>query len=466
MAITDIKAYSHLTAADIDTLGQELDTIRRTVEQSLGERDAAYIRRTIRAQRTLEAAGRAALFAGRNKWAWVAGTAMLSVAKIIENMELGHNISHGQWDWMNDPEIHSTSWEWDMTGTSGQWKRAHNFSHHTYTNIVGMDDDVGFGILRMTRDEEWKPINLAQPVANLILAALFEWGIALHDLKIEKLQTGVPRSDLLSEPNRQFLRKAGRQVAKDFVVFPLLSGPGWKATLKGNATANLIRNLWAYAVIFCGHFPDGAEKFTEEQFADETRAEWYLRQMLGSANFQAGPAMAFMSGNLCYQIEHHLFPDIPSNRYPEIAEQVRQLCDKYDLPYTTGSLGRQYALAFRTIHKLALPDRFLRRTADDAPETSSERKFSLLTRPLTAGTEDPLFGVDPLTGRRQGLRSALVEAKAALREKARQEKAALREAKLALQEKARAEKQILRRRGLRGRATVRVRLRQQRKRLT
>ncbi|WP_227980348.1 fatty acid desaturase family protein [Nocardia spumae] len=466
MAITDIKAYSHLTAADIETLGEELDTIRRTVEQSLGERDAAYIRRTIRAQRTLEAAGRAVLFAGRNKWAWVAGTAMLSVAKIIENMELGHNISHGQWDWMNDPEIHSTSWEWDMTGTSGQWKRAHNFSHHTYTNIVGMDDDVGFGILRMTRDEQWKPINLAQPVANLILAALFEWGIALHDLKIEKMQLGVPRSDLLSEPNRQFLRKAGRQVAKDFLVYPLLTGPGWKQTLKANATANLIRNLWAYAVIFCGHFPDGAEKFTQEQFAGETRAEWYLRQMLGSANFQAGPAMAFMSGNLCYQIEHHLFPDIPSNRYPEISEQVRQLCDKYDLPYTTGSLGKQYLLAFRTIHKLALPDRFLRRTADDAPETSSERKFTLSALPLAGGSDDALFAIDPLTGRRQGLRSALAEAKAALREKARQEKAALREAKLVLQEKAQAEKQILRRRALRERATVRVRWRQRRKRLT
>ncbi len=465
MAITDIKAYSHLTAADIDTLGNELDTIRRTVEQSLGERDAAYIRRTIRTQRTLEAAGRAVLLAGRNKWAWVAGTAMLSVAKIIENMELGHNISHGQWDWMNDPEIHSTSWEWDMTGTSGQWKRAHNFSHHTYTNIVGMDDDVGFGILRMTRDEEWKPINLAQPVGNLILAALFEWGIALHDLKIEKLQTGVG-PELLSEPNRQFLRKAGRQVAKDFVVFPLLSGPGWKQTLKANATANLVRNLWAYAVIFCGHFPDGAEKFTEEQFADETRAEWYLRQMLGSANFRAGPAMAFMSGNLCYQIEHHLFPDIPSNRYPEIAEQVRQLCDKYDLPYTTGSLGRQYLLAFRTIHKLALPDRLLRATSDDAPETSSERKFSLPAPAPASVSGGPLFGVDPLTGRRQGLRSAIAEAKSALREKARQEKEALREAKVVLQEKARAEKQVLRRRALREGATVRFRLRQRRKRLT
>lgn len=465
MAITDIKAFAHLTASDIETLGQELDTIRRDVELSLGERDAKYIRRTITAQRVLEAAARATLFASKKRWAWVAGTAMLSVAKIIENMELGHNISHGQWDWMNDPEIHSTTWEWDMTGTSAQWKHAHNYSHHTYTNIVDMDHDVNFGILRMTRDEEWRPINLAQPVANLILAALFEWGIALHDLSITKEQAGIKeKGSAWSEPNKEFYRKAGRQIAKDYVIFPALTGPAWKQTLKANATANLVRNFWAYAVIFCGHFPDGAEKFTQEQFENETQAEWYLRQMLGSANFDAGPVMGFMSGNLSYQIEHHLFPDLPSNRYPQVAVKVRELCEKYDLPYTTGSLGKQYLLAFRTIHKLALPDRFLKRTADDAPETSSERKFAGITLPSLPSmpsmpnnewlaehlpSDEWLAAhhwpvVDPVTGKRQGLRSAMAEAKVALKEKARHEKAVLREAKASLQEKARVEKELLR----------------------
>jgi linoleoyl-CoA desaturase len=108
-------------------------------------------------------------------------------------------------------------------------------------------------------------------------------------------------------------------------VFPALTGSAWKHTLGANAVANLIRNYWAYMVIFCGHFPDGAEKFIREEFENETQAEWYLRQMLGSANFHAGPLMAFMSGNLCYQIEHHLFPDLPSNRYAEIGERVRPL---------------------------------------------------------------------------------------------------------------------------------------------
>ncbi|MFD4366320.1 fatty acid desaturase family protein [Rhodococcus sp. NPDC058521] len=402
MAITDIKEFAHLSEADIESLGRELDSIRLEVEESRGLRDSRYIRRTIRMQRALELGGRAVLFGSKYRPAWVVGTAMLSLSKIIENMELGHNVMHGQWDWMNDPEIHSMSWEWDQTGPSDHWKRAHNYSHHTYTNIVGMDDDVGFGILRMTRDEPWKPVNLLQPLANILLAATFEWGIALHDLKFANELEGVPPGTLNSRSNKEFAAKIFRQVGKDFVLYPALTGPAWKSTLTANTTANLVRNLWAYVVIFCGHFPDGAEKFTEAEFENETRHEWYLRQMLGSANFDSGRVIGFMSGNLSYQIEHHVFPDLPSNRYPEIAVRVRELCHKYDLPYTTGSLAKQYLLALRTIHKLALPDSWLRATADDAPETSSERKF----RDAGAAMVETLR-TDPVTGERRGLLSAL-----------------------------------------------------------
>jgi NADPH-dependent stearoyl-CoA 9-desaturase len=115
--------------------------------------------------------------------------------------------------------------------------------------------------------------------------------------------------------------------------------------------------------------------------AGETKPEWYLRQMLGTANFEAGAVLRFMTGNLCCQIEHHLFPDLPHNRYPEIAERVRALCVTYDLPYTTGPLLRQYLLTVRTICKLALPDRFLVATADDAPETASENRFRNVAKP-------------------------------------------------------------------------------------
>ncbi|HEY9267765.1 MAG TPA: fatty acid desaturase [Mycobacterium sp.] len=380
MAIADIAAYTHLSQVDIEALADELDAIRSDIEDSLGERDAAYIRRTIRFQRVLDVAARLIIGCSRSRAGWVVGTAALAFAKSVENMEIGHNVGHGQWDWMNDPEIHSTTWEWDMVGVSSQWRYSHNYRHHVFSNVVDVDDDLGFGVIRMTRDQPWKPEHLAQPLRNLLLASIFEWGIGLHGIHSERDRLAPDREKVV-EARKAFAAKIARQSLKDYALVPALTGPRWRRTLAANAAANVLRNLWAYVVIFCGHFPDGAEKFTADVLENETRGEWYLRQMLGAANFKAGPVLAFSSGNLCYQIEHHLFPDLPSNRLAQIAVRVREVCDKYDLPYTTSSLAHQYFLVLRTIHKLALPDRFLVATSDDAPETASERKFLADARP-------------------------------------------------------------------------------------
>ena len=391
MAIADIAAYAHLSEADIEALGCELDAIRCDIEESLGERDAAYIRRTIRFQRTLEVAARLLIGCSRSRAGWVLGTASLAYAKSVENMEIGHNVTHGQWDWMNDPEIHSNTWEWDMVAVSSQWRYSHNYRHHVFSNVLGMDDDLGFGVMRVTRDQPWQPQFLLQPLRNLLLASVFEWGIALHGAHSERDRL-TPDAGKVAEARWALTGKIARQAVKDYVVFPALSRSRWRRTLSANAAANLLRNLWAYVVIFCGHFPDGAEKFAADVLEHETRPDWYLRQMLGAANFKAGPLLAFSSGNLCYQIEHHLFPDLPSNRYAQIAVRVRALCDKYDLPYTTGSLVHQYLLTLRTIHKLALPDGFLVATCDDAPETASERKFCTDATSAT-GSVGPIIGL-------------------------------------------------------------------------
>jgi NADPH-dependent stearoyl-CoA 9-desaturase len=373
MAITDVPEYAHLSGADLEEFGAALEAIRSDIESSRGADDRAYIKRAIAFHRGIEVAARLVIGGSRGKFGWAVGTAALAAAKCIENMELGHNISHGQWDWMNDPEIHSNTWEWDMAGVASQWQNSHNYKHHVFSNVVGVDDDLGFRVLRVTRDEAWQVHAWTQAGRALVLALLFEWGVALHCLlSVQERET----TDAGRAAHRSvLLRKMARQIGKDYVVFPALSRRRWWRTLGANVVANGLRNVWAYIVIVCGHFTDGAEKFDPSVLVGETKQEWYLRQMLGTANFRAGRVMAFMSGNLCYQIEHHIFPDLPSNRYPEIAERVRALCVSYDLPYTTGPLHRQFLLTVRTICKLSLPDRFLTATSDDAPETASEHRF-------------------------------------------------------------------------------------------
>jgi len=363
-----VNPIAHLTAEDIEVIGKELDAIRDRVMADLGERDARYIRRLIRTQRGLELGSRAVLLFSLFPPAWIVGTAGLSVAKILENMEIGHNILHGQWDWMRDPKIHSTTWEWDHVSPAEQWKHSHNELHHRYTNVIGKDNDLGYGIMRVDEDQRWYPLYLGQPLWNLINACFFEYGIAAYDLELGRnLKKGRHRDPAFRARARAVGRKIRRQVLKDYVLHPLLSGPSFLSTLAATFTANLVRNLWSHSVIMCGHFPEGVETFEKTSIEGETRGEWYLRQMLGSANISGSRLLHIMSGNLSHQIEHHLFPDLPSNRYREVVPEVRALFDRYGLKYTTGSLPRQVFSAWKKVVRLSLPDRRPRDRASNRP---------------------------------------------------------------------------------------------------
>jgi len=356
----DVNPVAHLSAEDIEEIGRRLDAIRADVVAARGAHDAAYIRRVIDVQRKLELGSRAVLLVSLFPPAWAIGTAGLAVAKILENMEIGHNVMHGQWDWMRDPKIHSTTWEWDNASPAEQWKHSHNELHHTYTNVIGKDNDLGYGIMRVDEDQRWYPFYLAQPLWNLINACFFEYGIAAYDLELGKNLRSEKRrrSPEFKARTKVTLRKIRQQMTKDYVVHPLLSGPSFVSTLAANFTANLVRNLWTHSVIMCGHFPEGVQTFERRSIEGETRGEWYLRQMLGSANISGGKAMHIMTGNLSYQVEHHLFPDLPSNRYQEIAPRVRALFDEFGLDYTTGPLPKQVASAWSKVIRLSLPNDF------------------------------------------------------------------------------------------------------------
>ena len=356
---------AHLTREDIEQIGIELDAIRQDVIDSRGESDAAYIRKVIKAQRSIEVGSRAVLLFSIFPPAWLVGTAGLSVSKILENMEIGHNILHGQWDWMRDPKIHSTTWEWDSATPAEQWKHSHNEVHHTYTNVIGKDNDLGYGIMRVDEDQPWHPFFLAQPVWNFVNMLFFEYGIAAYDLElgaaIKKKQTKDPE---FQKRLKQVLNKIKKQAAKDYLVHPALSTPD--RLLPHHAGRQLHGQHGPQHLEPLDHhlraLPRGCRDLREALDRGETRGDWYVRQMLGAANISGSKAMHLMSGNLSHQIEHHIFPDLPSNRYAEIAPRVQALFEKYGLNYHTAPMYKQVASAWHRVVRLSLPNGWLATT--------------------------------------------------------------------------------------------------------
>ncbi|MFT4265410.1 MAG: acyl-CoA desaturase [Nocardioides sp.] len=365
-----------LTPEQLTALGEELDAIRARVIADLGEKDLDYLRKVVKWQRGLEVAGRAMFYVPP---AWPLAVASLSLSKILDNMEIGHNVMHGQYDWAGDPQFNSRMFDWDTMAPGDNWKHGHNYLHHTFTNILGKDRDIGYGILRMDEEQEWRPYYLGNPVYAFLLMTFFEWGVALHDLEVDELFAGRRTWAQNKDIAHRIVKKMRRQITKDYLLFPALTGPLFPLTLAGNATANIVRNIWAFNIIFCGHFPTGVATFTIEECEDEngveSRGHWYYRQVLGSANITGGRLFHVMSGNLSHQIEHHLFPDLPARRYPEIAAEIREICERYGLPYNTGPLHKQLGSVFGKIAKLALPSRpGRRRTTSEQP---AEQRDSL-----------------------------------------------------------------------------------------
>lgn len=344
-----------LSAQTLPAFEAELDTLRRETLAKVGSADAAHIRRMVRTAQGSAIAGRGLLMFGFGPLSFVAGVLSLATAKILENMEIGHNVMHGQYDWMDDPTLNSQTYEWDIVCDGDHWRHSHNVEHHDHTNVIGKDHDFGYGMLRLSESQRWTWATLLQPIWYTLLAINFQWGVAVHDVKIGRFVKGRMSRAEFRTRMQPFLRKAGRQLFKDYVLFPALAFWQWPRVLLGNLLANLLRNLWTNAIIFCGHFTEAVQTYTKQEVENETRGQWYLRQIQGSSNLEGGRMFHLLTGHLSHQIEHHLFPDVPATHYPAMAVRVRDICKRYGIHYNTGGFWKQYGTVLARICRYALP---------------------------------------------------------------------------------------------------------------
>ena len=348
----------HLNTEQTNAFGHRVDQIRREVMDSLGEQDAKYIYKIRNFVRYSEITSRGMLmFGGWIPPVWVIGTGLLGISKIVENMELGHNVMHGQFDWLNDSSLNGANYDWDTMSSGDDWKYTHNYLHHTYTNIVGKDHDVGYGLLRVSESQKWEPRFLLNIPLAIQLMVFFEWYVGVQNLHLEDALIYKTKTwkQVWADASK-FRKKVRRQVLKDYVFFPVIAGPNALPVFAGNAVANVIRSLWSSAVIFNGHFTEDAETFEMDNTENETRAEWYLRQIRGSSNFTGTEWLHILSGNLSHQIEHHLFPDMPANRYAEVAPKIKALCAEYEINYNEANFFQQFGSVWVRLAKHSLPN--------------------------------------------------------------------------------------------------------------
>ena len=317
-----------MTPEQAEAFGRELDALKERVIADLGDRRDLHPP-DHQGEAGLRGRRRAMLFGGIFPPFLAGGHGDAGLSKIIDNMEIGRNVIFaGIYDWMGNAAIsdHRVRMGHRVPGRPvAPLAQLHAPHVHEHSSGIGPRHRLRHPTSG-AEGQRWRPYFLGNPIYAFLLMVLFQYGVALHELETERIRAG----EITLADKREILdgiwRKTKRQTLKDYVAFPLLAGPFAPWVLGGNMTANLIRNVWSYMIIFCGHFPEDVQEFSIEETKAETRGMWYFRQILGSANLTGGKLFHLLSGNLSFQIEHHLFPDIPAHRHAEISEEVQEIC--------------------------------------------------------------------------------------------------------------------------------------------
>jgi linoleoyl-CoA desaturase len=354
------SALSQVNPALYDQIEQEIDAIRQRYRAKLGPKDVRYIKGLRRASRAFEAIGRGLLWVSKEPISFSLGVLFLWLHRNIESIEIGHNVLHGQYDYFPEiPQFHAHNFKWKAPVDEEGWRREHNGQHHVHTNVYEMDPDLNHGILRTNALTPWNRRHLFQVPIYLLGAyptMLYQFnaqnlgfGQQFREKAFPEGNKGYALVDTAGEPEdklRQRHRRAvGRVIFKEYVLFPAMAAltgfNGFKVML-GNLLADVINNYWISMTIQATHFTEPLQSSDALQH----KGHWYLSQLESSVNFKGSRRMSILWGHLNYQIEHHLFPDIPSHHYPDMAKEVKAVCKKYGVDYkcnpTWGRAIRNY----------------------------------------------------------------------------------------------------------------------------
>lgn len=334
---------------DVDALARDLQALGATLRQQNGEADLGHLRRIATVGRLFTLLGWATAWIMPNPVSVIA----LSLGRFTRWTMVGHHVGHRGYDKVGGPagKSFAEGWrrviDWFDWLVPAAWKHEHNVLHHYRLN-EGRDPDLVEDNLRWLRESGW-PMPLRYAVV-LLFATTWKWMYyapntlaELHRADVER--DDLPRSVWTWDPRqpagrdlwlKSILPFAGLHFVLLPALFYLVSPWAAFAVLVNGLLAEILTNLHSFLVIVPNHAGDDLYRF---ETPPAGKADFLLRQVLGSADFRTGGAVNdFLHGYLNYQIEHHLWPDLPMTAYVRAQPQVRALCERHGVPYVQQSV--------------------------------------------------------------------------------------------------------------------------------
>lgn len=348
----------------------EIDDLKREMKQNLGQDDYRHLRK-------IEWWGRFCSFLGYAT-AWIfpnpVSAFFISTGNFARWTMITHHISHKGYDKIeNIPKrYHSKHYaggfrrylDWLDWMLPASWDYEHNFLHHYRTGETADPDLVEYNLefLRNSRIPivfkyliilffvlTWKySYYTANTLIELQRKRLKEQYRQNPDFPYEQEMAKIAKVWNLFFPIHKYavevwLKCILPYIALRFGVIPALFLPlgqqAWLFVLINSLIAECFTNIHSFIVIASNHAGDDLYRF-DDKF--KNKQEFYLRQVITSTNYHTGnDVLNFMQGWLNYQIEHHLFPDMPMLKLKQYQPRVKAICKKYGIPYQQESFLRR-----------------------------------------------------------------------------------------------------------------------------
>ncbi|MEK7434684.1 MAG: acyl-CoA desaturase [Cyanobacteriota bacterium] len=332
-----------------EQISKAFDDIKERYRSQLGQKDIDYIKGIRKKSRIFEFIGRSFIWFGFDPFSFSFGILFLFLHRNLEAVELGHNILHGQYDYFPEiPQFHSRNFKWKAPIDEEGWRREHNDMHHIHTNVYAKDPDLTHGILRTNDRLPWNKFHLIQLPLYIFYfypfmmykfnAQNLGFNIAFIEKNISNRDGYANLTYQIDNGDKKALRKRDfrskfRIIFKEYYVFPLLAlitGFSMVRVFFANLIVDVITSLWMTFTLQSTHFTEPLQ----DENCLENKGKWYESQINSTINFKAKYRfLSVLWGHVNYQIEHHLFPDIPSHYYPELEFEVREVCKKFNIEY-------------------------------------------------------------------------------------------------------------------------------------
>ncbi|KIG13717.1 putative LINOLEOYL-CoA DESATURASE (DELTA(6)-DESATURASE) [Enhygromyxa salina] len=358
------------------SFGQAIDGIRRRTSAKVGQEDLRYIRTVDRLSRVAEFAGRTLIAVSPGPMLFTIGVVSLWAYKQLQATEIGHAALHGAYNRIDGADkYHSRQHRWQIPIDEASWIRGHNGRHHGLTNVAGHDADINFGPVRLTEQTPHRFVHYFQlPITLLFVFPSFAAAMNLHFTGVSDVLAGDKNGrefDFIEDRSPASVRDAfGRALrkfvpyyAKEYLLWPTLASLafGWwlgvlvfAKSVLGNLLSELLRNVYSAATIHCGHVGEQTRSYPAGT-VPRCKGERYAMQVEATNNFEVPWLVSVFCGALERQIEHHLFPTLPTNRLREISPEVRAVCEAHGVEYRTNTWGRTLIQALAQIGRLSRP---------------------------------------------------------------------------------------------------------------